>query len=469
MCKDGAAQAADEGLMPKRSCLAIVLAAGEGTRMRSATPKVLHKVGGRPILGHVLATASASGVTRIAVVVGPDARAVEKYVAEASPEATVCVQARQRGTADAVLAARKEIAKGADDVIVLYGDTPLVTTATLNRMRRALAKGGDIVVLGFRPADPARYGRLIVDKGRLVAIRETRDASREERAIGLCNAGIMAFNGATLLATLKKIGNANAKGEFYLTDAVEVANRAGRKVVALEAPADEVLGIDTRKALAAAERVFQERAREAAMARGATLIAPETVWFSHDTRLGRDVIVEPNVFFGPGVTVGDGATIRANSHIEGARIAAGASIGPFARLRPGTEIGPNAKVGNFVEIKNAVIDKGAKANHLSYIGDAHIGAAANIGAGTITCNYDGFDKYRTEIGAGAFIGSNTSLIAPVTVGDNAYVASGSVITRDVAAGALALARGRQADKPGWVDKFRELKNRVRNPLARKPR
>lgn len=435
--------------------------------MRSSLPKVLHPIGSQPMLGHVLAAASASGAERVAVVVGDGADPVRAYIAKAAPDAAICLQAGQRGTADAVLAARKEIVKGADDVIVLYGDTPLVTASTLARMRRALDRGADIVVLGFRPADPGGYGRLIIDDGQLVAIREVKDASKDERAIGFCNAGIMAFAGESLLATLKKIGNDNAKGEFYLTDAVAIANEAGRKVVALEASADEVLGINARGELAVAERVFQDRARATAMAQGATLIAPETVWFSHDTKLGRDVTIEPNVFFGPGVTVADRVTIRANSHIEGAKIATGASIGPFARLRPGTEIGPKAKVGNFVETKNAVIDEGAKANHLSYIGDAHVGAAANIGAGAITCNYDGFDKFHTEIGEGAFIGSNSALVAPVTIGAHAYIATGSVITRKVAANALAVARGQQSDKPGWAEQFREIKRRSHNKPPKK--
>ncbi len=438
--------------MPKRSCLAIILAAGEGTRIRSDIPKVMHAVGGRPMLGHVLDAARAAGATRMAVVVGPGAEATRRFVAGTGYPVAVHEQTERLGTGHAVLAARKEIA-GQDDILVLYGDTPRVTGKTLRRMRRVLAGKADVVVLGFRPADPARYGRLIVEGKRLLAIREFNDASPAERAIGLCNAGVIGFSAAAA-PLLKKIRNANAKGEYYLTDLVELANAAGKTVATFEADADEVLGVDTRDQLAAAEHLFQQQARRSAMEGGATLIDPQTVYFSHDTRIGRDVVVEPQVFFGPGVSVADGATIRAFSHIEGATIAAGAVIGPYARLRPGAEIGRKARIGNFVEVKNAVVDEGAKVNHLSYIGDAHIGAAANIGAGTITCNYDGFGKYHTEIGAGAFIGSNSALVAPVTIGDGAYVGSGSVITRDVAPDALAIGRGRQFDRAGWAADFR---------------
>jgi bifunctional UDP-N-acetylglucosamine pyrophosphorylase/glucosamine-1-phosphate N-acetyltransferase len=449
--------------MPKRSCLAIVLAAGEGTRMRSATPKVLHKIGGMPMLGHVLATAEAAGATRIAVVVGPDATGLRAYVARTAPDAAIYAQAERLGTGHAVLAARKEFAAGPDDILVLYGDTPLITRDVLARMRRHLAKGADLVVLGFRPADPAGYGRLIMDGKRLVAIREVKDASPAELAIGFCNAGVMAFRG-TVAPLLKRIGNDNAKGEYYLTDLVEIAHRAKKKVIAIEADPDAVLGINSRAELAAAEAIFQRNARAAAMAGGATLLAPDTVFLSHDTKLGRDVLIEPNVFLGPGVDIADGVTIRAFSHIEGAKIASGAIIGPFARLRPGTVIAENARVGNFVETKNTTIDAGAKANHLSYIGDAHIGADTNVGAGTITCNYDGFDKQHTEIGRNAFIGSNSALVAPVTIGDGAYVGSGSVITEDVPPDALAIGRGRQVVKPGWAAKFRAGKaNRAKTP------
>jgi bifunctional UDP-N-acetylglucosamine pyrophosphorylase/glucosamine-1-phosphate N-acetyltransferase len=440
--------------MPKRSCLAIILAAGEGTRMKSTLPKVMHPIGGMPMLGHVLKAAAESGATDIAVVAGPGADAVAAYVGKAAPGVAVFTQTERRGTAHAVLAARKAIGKGADDVIVLFGDTPLVTAKTIGRIRKALAGGADVAVVGFETAEPKGYGRLIVEKGSLTAIIEEKDASPEERRITFCNAGIMGLAGAGALRLLGRIGSDNAQKQFYLTDAVALANRARRKVVAIEADADEVSGINTRGQLAHVEGIFQRHAREAAMAAGATLIAPSTVWFSHDTKFGRDVTVEPNVFFGPGVTVADGATIRGFSHIEGASIASGAVVGPFARLRPGTSVGEKARVGNFVEVKNGAIDRGAKVNHLTYIGDAHVGAGANVGAGTITCNYDGFGKYHTEIGAGAFIGSNSALVAPVTIGEGAYVGSGSVITQDVPKDALAIGRGRQVNKEGLAAMLR---------------
>jgi bifunctional UDP-N-acetylglucosamine pyrophosphorylase/glucosamine-1-phosphate N-acetyltransferase len=426
--------------------------------MRSSMPKVMHKVGGLPMLGHALAAAETAGATRLAVVVGPAAATVRHFVDKHAPGAATYEQTERLGTAHAVLAAKKEFNADPDDVIVLYGDTPLLTSRPLTRMRSALAKGADVVVLGFRTSHPTGYGRLLTEKGRLVAIREEKDADKAEREIDFCNAGVMGFRGSAV-PLLKKIKNANAKGEYYLTELVALANKAGLKAVALEGDESEFLGVNSRVELAAAERVFQHRARRAAMEGGATLIAPETVWFSHDTRLGRDVVVEPNVFFGPGVSVAEGAIIRANSHIDGARIGAGAIVGPFARLRPGADIGPNATIGNFVEIKNAAIDEGAKINHLTYVGDAHVGAGANVGAGTITCNYDGFGKHHTEIGAGAFIGSNSALVAPVTIGAGAYVASGSVVTMDVPADAMAVARGRQVNKPGWAAKLRGHRQR----------
>jgi bifunctional UDP-N-acetylglucosamine pyrophosphorylase/glucosamine-1-phosphate N-acetyltransferase len=442
--------------MPKRTCLALILAAGEGTRMKSATPKVLHKIAGLPMLGHVLNGAVAGGASEIAVVIGPGMEAVSAFLAKTAPSAKVYVQQERLGTAHAVLAAKKALS-GTDDVLVLFGDTPLVTGTTLAGLRRLLARGADIAVLGFRPADPTGYGRLILEGKQLVAIREEKDASPEEKAIGLCNAGVMAFRGDGLVRLLGKIGNANAKGEYYMTDAVAIASAAGKKVVVAEAAADEVAGVNSRGQLAHVEGLYQRRAREEAMAGGVTMVAPSTVWFSHDTRLGRDVTLEPNVFFGPGVTIADNVVIRANCHIEGARIASGATIGPFARLRPGADIGENVHIGDFVEVKSARLDEGAKANHLTYIGDAHVGAKTNIGAGTITANYDGFDKFRTEIGAGVSIGSNVVLIAPVKIGDGASVAGGSTITRDVTPDALAIARGQQVEKPDWARKFREKK------------
>ena len=437
-----------------RTALAVVLAAGEGKRMKSRLPKVLHPIGGLPMIAHVLKALRSAGIERIAVVVGPLHEAVAKAVVEYVPGATVHVQAERRGTAHAVLAAREALQTKAGDVLVVFGDTPFVSVEAVSRLREELAEGASIVVGGMRPADPAGYGRLIEENGRLLAIREERDASEAERAIGFVNGGIMALSGATALELLDEIGDDNDQREFYLTDVVAIAEERRLKVVAVEVDADEVFGINDRAQLAEAERMFQARRRTEAMLAGATLTAPETVFFSHDTEIGRDVVVEPNVVFGPGVSVADNVTIRAFSHIEGANIAPGAIIGPFARLRPGAEIGAGAHIGNFVEIKAARIGEGAKANHLAYVGDASVGAKSNIGAGTITCNYDGFLKHRTEIGERAFIGSNSSLVAPVRIGDDAYVGSGSVITKNVADGALALERSEQREKPGWVARFR---------------
>jgi bifunctional UDP-N-acetylglucosamine pyrophosphorylase/glucosamine-1-phosphate N-acetyltransferase len=345
-------------------------------------------------------------------------------------------------------------------VLVLFADVPLVEPATLRRMIEALDAGAHIAVLGFEPDDPTGYGRLVLDaQGRVAAIREEKDAGDDERRIGLCNAGAMAFRVDGLAAMLARIGNANAKREYYLTDAPALASADGMVAVPVIGPAEEALGVNSKAQLAAAEAVFQRRARSRAMEGGATLLAPDTVWFSHDTVVGRDVLIEPNVFFGPGVVIEDGAHIMANCHMVGARIREGARVGPFARLRPGADIGPSAHVGNFVEIKNARLEAGAKANHLSYIGDGRVGEHANIGAGAIFCNYDGFDKHFTDVGAGAFVGSNTSLVAPVKIGDGAYIGSGSVITRDVEADALALERTAQEVRPGWAAKFRRLKQK----------
>ena len=374
----------------------------------------------------------------------------------AAAQAEIFIQSERLGTAHAVLAARSALARGCDDLLVLFADTPLVTPATLARLRTALAEGAALVALGFEPADPTGYGRLLVEDGQLVAIREQKDATEAERKVGLCNAGLMALSGQHALALLEAIGNANAQGEFYLTDAVETARKAGLSASFVIADRDEVIGVNDRVQLAAAEAIFQRRMREAAMRDGATLIAPETVFFCVDTKLGRDVLVEPNVVFGPGCVIEDGALIHAFSHLEGAHVRAGASVGPYARLRPGADLGEGAKVGNFVEIKGSIIGAGAKISHLSYIGDALVGPEVNIGAGTITCNYDGFNKFKTEIGAGAFIGSNSSLVAPVKIGAGAFVGSGSVVTRDVAPDALALARGAQVEKPGWAQRFRAV-------------
>jgi bifunctional UDP-N-acetylglucosamine pyrophosphorylase / glucosamine-1-phosphate N-acetyltransferase len=438
-----------------RKALAIVLAAGEGTRMKSDRPKVLHDVAGRSMLAHVLAAVAGAGVEAVAVVIGPGRDDVRAEAQRLAPGAEVFVQTERRGTAHAVLAAREALAKGFDDVIVLFADTPLVTGATVSALRSALAEGAGVAALGFITANPFGYGRLLQDvDGRLLAIREEKDASPAERAVRLCNAGLMAIDGRQALDWLGRIGADNAKGEYYLTDVIEIARAAGRAAEIVTADETEVLGVNDRIQLAQAEAVAQDRLRRAAMAAGVTMIAPETVFLSADTAFGRDVLVEPHVVFGPGVRVADGAVIHSFSHLEGASVGAGATIGPYARLRPGASLAEKAKVGNFVEIKNANVAAGAKVNHLTYIGDADIGANANIGAGTITCNYDGFFKYRTVIGENAFIGSNSALVAPVTIGAGAYVGSGSVVTRNVAPDALAVARGRQMEKAGWGAAFR---------------
>lgn len=428
--------------------------------MKSALPKVLHKIAGRSMLAHALAAARDLAPSSLAVVIGPDMDAVRAEALREAPSALVFVQAERKGTADAVLAAREALARHQGDVLVLYADTPLLTAPTLQRLLETLDQAAGIAVLGFEAADPTGYGRLLTDAGGwLAAIREEKDASEAERRVRLCNSGVMGFRLDDLLGVLGRIGNANAKGEFYLTDAIELARRGGARAAVVACEEEEVLGINSRDQLAAAEAIFQRRARLSAMRDGVTLIAPETVWLSYDTRLGRDVIIEPNVFFGPGVTVEDGAEIKANCYIERSHIGRAARVGPFARLRPNANLGAHVHVGNFVEVKNSTLGEGAKANHLSYLGDGDVGAGANIGAGTIFCNYDGFNKHRTEIGAGAFVGSNSSLVAPVKIGAGAYIGSGSVITKDVAAGALALERSAQEERPGWAAKFRAMMGR----------
>jgi bifunctional UDP-N-acetylglucosamine pyrophosphorylase/glucosamine-1-phosphate N-acetyltransferase len=444
--------------MMARTCLAIVLAAGEGTRMRSARPKVLHPLAGRPLLAHVLGTIGEVGVTATAVVIGPGEEAVAAAVKRVSPDAECFVQQERRGTAHAVLAARAAIERQTDEILIVYGDTPLMQPASLSRLRAAIADGAAVAVLGFRASDSTGYGRLIVDNNQLVAIREEADASASERKTALCNGGIMALAGKTALAILERIGDRNRKREFYLTDAVEIARGMALRAVAVEVEEDDMRGINTKKQLAEAETVAQQRLRQAALDAGVTLIAPDTVYLCADTKFGRDVVVEPFVVFGEKVTVEDGAVIHSFSHIAGAHIGKDVSVGPFARLRPGTRLGEGARIGNFVEVKEAVVEAGAKANHLTYLGDALIGAKANVGAGTITCNYDGAAKHRTEIGADAFIGSNSALVAPVKIGQGAYVGSGSVITQDVPADALALGRSRQVVKQGWATRLRGLKS-----------
>jgi bifunctional UDP-N-acetylglucosamine pyrophosphorylase/glucosamine-1-phosphate N-acetyltransferase len=447
--------------MTNNSALAIVLAAGKGTRMKSERPKVLHGLAGAPLLAHALRSATDAGLDRLALVVGPGMDDVAATAANLDPRLEVFVQAEQLGTADAVKAARRAFEAFPGQVLILYGDTPLLRPETIGRVRAALADGADLVVIGFETENPTGYGRLLLDdRGRLAAIREEKDASDEERALTLCNSGIMGFRSSKiLLDLLGRIGNDNAKKEFYLTDAVALARADRLEARMVEADSEEVLGVNSRAELAEAEAVMQQRLRDAAMANGATLIAPETVFLSHDTRIGKDVVIEPHVVIGEGVVIEDGATIKGFSYMQGARIGQGATVGPFARLRPGTHLAENSRVGNFVEIKQSEVGEGAKVNHLTYIGDTTIGAGANIGAGTIICNYDGVAKHRTEIGARAFIGSNSSLVAPVKIGEGAYIGSGSVISKDVAPDALALSRSPQEERPGWAAKMRERRAR----------
>ena len=437
---------------------AIILAAGNGTRMKSALPKVMHPIAGRPMIAHLMDALQPLSPAATIVVLGPRMEAVARIVAPAER----VVQDPPLGTGDAVRTAFRALngrlaPQGSiDEVLVLYGDTPFLTSATLSRLlaerRRTSAA---ILVSGMRPTDPGPYGRFVLaPDGTLERIVEAADASPEERAIGLVNGGIMVIEARHLGELLDALDRDNAKGEFYLTDIVRLARRKGLVCRTVELPAEELIGINTRVELAEAEALMQRQLRRAAMDSGVTLVAPETVFLSADTQLGRDVVVEPNVTFGPGVAIGEGARIRSFSHLEGAAVGAGAIIGPFARLRPGAVLEEEVHVGNFVEVKAARLGAGAKANHLSYIGDAEVGARTNIGAGTITCNYDGFNKFRTTIGEHAFIGLNTALVAPVKVGDGAIVAAGSVITRDVPADALSLARGQQVDKPGRAAEIR---------------
>jgi len=446
--------------MTEHPLLIVVLAAGKGVRMRSAIPKVLHGIAGRSMLAHVLAIAHSAGAAKLALVVAPGMEAVRAEAAKAAPGIDIFEQETQAGTGHAVLSARPALERHRGDVIVLFADTPLVEPATLRRLIATLDGGAHIAALGFEAPDVNGYGRLIVDPdGRVQAIREDRDATEAERRIGLCNAGAMGFRVPDLAGLLGRIGNRNAKNEYYLTDVVELAAADGLVTRQVACAAEEALGVNSREQLAAAEAVFQGRARRRAMEQGATLVAPETVWLSFDTVIGRDVIIEPNVFLGPGVVVEEGAHIMANCHMVGAHIGKGARVGPFARFRPGTDIGERARIGNFVEVKNARLEAGAKANHLSYIGDGRVGEGANIGAGTIFCNYDGFNKHFTDVGKGAFVGSNSSLVAPVRIGDGAYIGSGSVISKDVAPDALALERSAQEQRPGWAAKFRTLMGR----------
>lgn len=439
-----------------RAFAAIILAAGRSTRMQSDLPKVLHKVAGRTILGHLVDNLARLKPTRTYVVVSPDGEAV----AHAAPGATPIVQTEARGTGDAVWRVRESLADFDGDVLVLYGDSPFLKADTMQAMLAALRGPAEpaVVVLGFEAPLPHEYGRLVLDAhGRLTRIVAARDATDAEKRLTLCNSGMMAGDRATLFGLLSQVGTDNAQGEVYLTDVVEIGAKKGQPSAVIRGDITEMLGVNNRAELAVAEGVMQDGLRAAAMAGGATLIDPKTVYFSFDTRIGRDVVIEPNVVFGKGVTVASGVTIKAFSHIEGASIATGASVGPFARLRPGTRLEAGSRIGNFVEVKNAVIGEGAKANHLSYLGDATVGERANVGAGSITCNYDGYQKAHTTIGAHAFIGSNSALVAPVNVGEGAVIGAGSVITRDVKPGALAITRANQQQIEGWADERRKMR------------
>ncbi|MBT4236397.1 MAG: bifunctional UDP-N-acetylglucosamine diphosphorylase/glucosamine-1-phosphate N-acetyltransferase GlmU [Marinovum sp.] len=430
----------------------IILAAGKGTRMESDLPKVLHHLAGAPMLLHVMKSSATLEPERLVIIAGHGADAVGAVARDYSETAQVVLQSEQLGTGHAVSQAKSALADCTGDVIVLYGDTPFVRPETLQALLAA-RKTADIVVLGFQAANAGRYGRLVMQGSAVSRIVEYKDASEQERAITFCNSGVICAKADVLFSLLEAVGNDNASKEYYLTDIVQLANDRNLSVAAVHCDEAETMGINSRAELAQAEASFQSRTRMEMMALGVSLTAPETVYFAYDTVLGRDSQVEPNVVFGPGVTVENGARIRAFSHLEGCHISSGAVVGPYARLRPGTELAENVRIGNFVEIKNARIEDGAKVNHLSYIGDANIGEASNIGAGTITCNYDGVGKHHTEIGASVFIGSNTMLVAPVTVGDAAMTASGSVITKNVEPGALAIARSEQSNKPGLAVKL----------------
>ena len=446
--------------MPVQNTLSIILAAGKGTRMRSDLPKPLHQIAGNTLLGHVMQVAISAGHQQLAVVVGPEMDNVREDSLKHSQDTQSYVQTQQAGTADALLAARSALTEHSGDVFVLFADTPLLRSETLNRVSDALEQGANIVVLGFEAEDPTGYGRLLTDAaGELTAIREHNDATEQERQTKLCNSGVMAFRCPDLLALLDQIENNNAKQEYYLTDIVEIARKSSLSSKAISCDEAELLGINDRVQLAGAEHKYQERLREDAMRNGATMIAPETVWLSYDTVIGRDVIIEPNVFMGPKVKIEDNALIRANSHLEGATVGSGSRIGPFARLRPGAQLSSGVHVGNFVEVKNVEMGEGAKANHLAYLGDGSVGEGANIGAGTIFCNYDGFRKHTTTVKKGAFVGSNSALVAPVEIGEGAFVGSGSVVTKNVPADSLMVERAPTTIKEGWAAKFRKLMSR----------
>ncbi len=448
--------------MSHRPLCAVVLAAGQGTRMKSDIPKVLHKVAGRPMVSCLLATADELNAEKSVVVVGPNMDAVAQAVL---PHPSV-VQKKQLGTGDAVKAARAELEGFKGNVLILYGDTPLVKKETLEAMIAECDGGASVVVLGFRPKDPAKYGRLIVENGELKKIVEFKDADESERAVGLCNSGVMCADAEKLSGWLDRLKNDNAAGEYYLTDIVALARADGFRAAVVEGSEEEMAGANSRADLALIEKTAQDRLRKKFLDQGVTMIDPETTYFSYDTVLGRDVVIEPSVIFETGCVVEDNVEIKGFCHFEGAHIRSGAKVGPFARLRPGADVGEGCHIGDFVEIKNATIETGAKVNHLSYIGDARIGAKTNIGAGTITCNYDGYFKSKTDIGAGAFIGSDTVIVAPCKIGDGAMTAAGSVITKDVEADALAVGRGKQAAFAGWAAKFREQKKSEKENLSK---
>jgi bifunctional UDP-N-acetylglucosamine pyrophosphorylase/glucosamine-1-phosphate N-acetyltransferase len=452
-----------------RARAAIILAAGKGTRMHSSLPKVLHPVGHRPMVEWTLALTKALGISRTVLVIGTHSEELTRRATALVGAENVAVQDPPLGTAHAVLAARAMLGDFEGDVVVLYADTPLITEASVQASFDALDAGADVAVLGFEARDPGAYGRLIVDAaGELTRIVEAKEATPEQLAVRLCNSGVMAMRSPAMWPRLARVGNANAKQEYYLTDVVELARAEGGRAVAVSCSEEEVQGVNSRVELAEVEGAFQRRRRHAALVSGVTMTDPATVYFAHDTLLGNDVSLEPGVVFGPGVQVASGARIRAYSHLEGCNVASGAVIGPFARLRPGAEIGAGALIGNFVEVKNVTVGAGAKANHLAYLGDGEVGDGANIGAGTIFCNYDGFDKYRTVIEAGAFVGSNSSLVAPVTIGAGAYIGSGSVVTKNVPGDSLAVARGRQTDIAGWARVFRDRKKAEKAARTKKP-
>ncbi len=443
--------------------LTITLAAGMGTRMRSSIPKVLHPIGGRSMLAHVLSLANELGNKQNIVVLGPELEEQGDNVIPDHIPAQTVIQKERLGTAHAVLSAIDPISQHDGNILILYGDTPLLTLETLQKLTVRLDEGADIVVLGFNAKDPAGYGRLLQSPdGALVAIREHKDASESERTITLCNSGVFGFKSDKLPDLLARINNDNANGEYYLTDTVELAKSDGLELAIVTCDELEVLGVNSREQLSMAEKIYQRKRRREIMDGGATLLDPDSVYFSYDTKIGQDVLIEPNVFFGPGVTVSDQVHIKSFCHFEQTQIGRGAAIGPYARLRPDAVIGVNAKVGNFVEIKKSTIEEGAKVSHLTYIGDARIGKNANIGAGTITCNYDGFNKHFTDIGENAFIGSNSALVAPIKIGDGAFVGSGSVVTRNVAENSLAVSRAKQRQIDDWAIKFRRMNASVKS-------